>query len=93
MDFITPCEPHTSSCHRVDDSLAAIDAEFWATIDQFPIDSDIFEHLNILLQSDDSATKHNTDDDANQSKQTDRTDDQSKLDNTNAKGDNDNSDD
>ena len=91
MELITPCEPCTSSCQCVDDPIAAIDAEFWETIDQFPIDSDIFDHLSILLQSGDSTATISTDDDAKQSKQTDRTDDQSKLDDTNAKGDNDNS--
>ena len=91
MELITPCEPCTSSCQCVDDPIAAIDAEFWETIDQFPIDSDIFDHLSILLQSGDSTATIPTDDDAKQSKQTDRTDDQSKLDDTNAKGDNDNS--
>ena len=87
MELITPYEPHTSSWHRADDSIAVIDAEFWATIDRFPIDSDIFEHLSLLLQIDDNKKQQNKNDDDNQSKKSDQGGDQSKLDDDNAKGD------
>ena len=68
-----------------------INAEFWATIDQFPVDSDIFEHLNLLLQGGGDTARQNTNDDDNQSSKPDQNDDksnQSKPDDDNAKGDN-----